>query len=158
MLELRTNEELYQLLDCGILGEDYEVADSGNYKSLNSAQHPAFTKEGLGLTGFYYSVPELSLKPEHYEYVADVYQTMEPFVVDNTIMGFPADDTAVKAEVTAVNQLISQYLNPLINGMVDDTDAGIEDLNKRLDEAGIEKIHETILMQANDYMAVIQGE
>ena len=61
------------------------------------------------------------------------------YVVDNTIMGFPADDDSVKAEVTAVNQLISQYLNPLINGMVDDTDGGITDLNERMDQAGIEK-------------------
>lgn len=158
MLELRTNPELYQLLDCGILGEDYEVTDSGNYKSLNSAEHPAFTKEGMGLTGFYYSVPELSLKPEHYEFITGVYDTMRPYVVDNTIMGFPADDNSVKAEVTAVNQLISQYMNPLINGMVDDTDGGITDLNERMDQAGIEKIHETISSQAKSYTKAINGE
>ena len=158
MLELRTNQELYQLLDCGILGEDYEVTDNGNYKSLNSAEHPAFTKEGMGLTGFYYSVPELSLKPEHYEFITSVYDTMRPYVVDNTIMGFPADDDSVKAEVTAVNQLISQYLNPLINGMVDDTDGGITDLNERMDQAGIEKIHETISSQAKAYTKAIKGE
>lgn len=158
MLELRTNKDLYQLLDCGILGEDYEVTDNGKYKSLNSAEHPAFTKEGLGLTGFYYSVPELSLKPEHYDFVTNVYDTMRPFVVDNTIMGFPADDTSVKSEVTAVNQLISQYLNPLINGMVDDTEAGIQDLNERMDQAGIEKIHDTISSQAELYMNAIKGK
>lgn len=158
MLELRTNKDLYQLLDCGILGEDYEVTESGSYKSLNSAEHPTFTKEGLGLTGFYYSVPELSLKPENYDFVAGVYDTMRPFVVDNTIMGFPADDTSVKAEVTAVNQVISQYLNPLINGMVDDTEAGIRDLNERMDQAGIEKIHDTISAQAEAYMNSIKGK
>ncbi len=83
---------------------------------------------------------------------------MRPYVVDNTIMGFPADDDSVKAEVTAVNQLISQYLNPLINGMVDDTDGGITDLNERMDQAGIEKIHETISSQAKAYTKAIKGE
>ena len=158
MHELRTNQELYQLLDCGILGEDYEVTESGNYKSLNSAEHPAFTKEGLGLTGFYYSVPEFSLKPEHYEFQEAVYDTMRPYIVDNTIMGFPADDSEVKAEVTAVGQLISQYMNPLINGMVDDTDAGIADLNRRLDEAGIETIHEKLGAQVEAYMNSQKGD
>lgn len=152
MLELKTNKELYQLLDCGILGEDYEVTEDGKYKSLNSASRPAFTKEGMGLTGFYFSVPELGLEPEHYEFVTDVYDTMRPYIVDNTFLGVPTDETSMKAEITAVNQLVSQYMNPLTYGMVDDTEKGIEDLNKRLDEAGIEKIKEITSAQMNEYL------
>lgn len=156
MYELRTNQELYQLLDCGILGEDYEVTDEGNYCSLNSAEHPAMTKEGLGITGFYYMVPEYSLQPEHYEYVLDTYEKMKPYILDNSIMGFAADDTDYKAEATAVAQVISQYFNPLVNGMVEDTDDGIADLIERLDNAGIEKIHESVSAQVEQYMANLQ--
>ena len=152
--ELATNQELYQLLDCGIEGVDYTVDADGNYVSLDSTDNPALQKESMGITGFYFSIPAFSLHPQGFdEFVTATYTNMEDNAKPIDICGFPEDNTSYLGEVTAVAQVLDQYSKPLYYGMVEDVDGGIAALNQMLELSGIDTILANVSEQVAAFMA-----
>lgn len=64
---------------------------------------------------------------------------------------FKFDKSPVEAELAAVDSVKTQYLDPLIWGMVD-PDTGYDELMKKMNQAGLKKIKNEFKKQWNEYL------
>lgn len=63
------------------------------------------------------------------------------------------DTTPVKTEVANLNQVMVQYLNPIMLGMVSDIDKAFADLDARLKAAGIDRVLAEFRRQTQAFLA-----
>ena len=67
--------------------------------------------------------------------------------------GFTFDNTNVASQVAAVEANIETYYNPLVNGLVDDVDATIEQFRAALESAGIQDVLDELERQKEEFIA-----
>ncbi|MCR5297008.1 MAG: ABC transporter substrate-binding protein [Clostridiales bacterium] len=77
----------------------------------------------------------------------------DPKAVETVCLGFRLNLRKLQKEVTAVNDVVKQYANPLMVGLVDPDDAeyGIEAMKAKLKEAGIDAIVEEATQQYHSW-------
>lgn len=63
------------------------------------------------------------------------------------------DRTPVETQASAVEAALGTYYSPLVNGLVDDVDASIEQLRTALESAGIRDVIAEMERQAAEYVA-----
>ncbi len=137
------DEELNLLTQYGIKGVHYEVAEDGTYKNLD----PSFGYEALNAWSL--RNPEYKLANgqggilmqemfDHYEEVVEEKGTpsVDPFG------SFTEDYNAYSAEKAAVDDVCSEYLEPLKQGLVDDVDAAVETFREKVTAAGLDVVRE----------------
>lgn len=61
--------------------------------------------------------------------------------------------TNVASQVAAVEANIETYYNPLVNGLVDDVDATIEQFRAALESAGIQDVLDEMERQKEEFIA-----
>lgn len=146
---LMTDETLNHLLLYGIEGEHYTVDANGFY--VKGPNNDSYIFEGSNAWNFRNDAFNLIREEDQelyeiFDRIEAVGATMKyPNLDIGGLFGF--DDTNVKAEVTAVQNVFVEYYTPLLAGMVEDVDAGIEEFRKQLEVAGIEKVREEWLKQ-----------
>jgi putative aldouronate transport system substrate-binding protein len=59
----------------------------------------------------------------------------------------------VKTEIANIGNVMLRYANPLEYGVIKDIDKGLEDLNKQLKSAGIDKIQTELQTQIDAFLA-----
>ena len=64
-----------------------------------------------------------------------------------------SDNTNVASQVAAVEANIETYYNPLVNGLVDDVDATIEQFRAALESAGIQDVLDELERQKEEFIA-----
>jgi putative aldouronate transport system substrate-binding protein len=64
---------------------------------------------------------------------------------------FAEDYTEYSTEMTAVQNVISQYLNPIFAGLVDDPEAAVEEFRGLVKDAGLDTIREQFNQQWVDF-------
>ena len=65
--------------------------------------------------------------------------------------GFSEDYSAYSAEKAAIDDVVSEYLRPLQNGLVDDVDAAVETFREKVKAAGLDTVREGWTAQWQTY-------
>ena len=68
--------------------------------------------------------------------------------------GYSFDPSPVSGEVLAVTEVTSNYRPVLECGLADDVDAALDEFNRQLDEAGIDRIIEENQRQLDEWLAL----
>ncbi|MDR2648668.1 MAG: DUF3502 domain-containing protein [Clostridiales bacterium] len=149
-----TDKEMNRLVQAGIEGVHYEIAD-GVYHNLSSDSPQPFPYEGfnswnLRVTKFkLLQETDVELNKLFQEYGVMAQKTKFPNV--NIAQGFSENYDDYQAERAAVQNIIKQYLAPLQAGFVDDVDAAVEEFRSQVKAAGLEKCQENYSRQWLDY-------
>lgn len=132
---LYTDAEIGNLLQYGIEGVHYEKTEEERvirYPDGVDATTTAYFLKSPGIT---------DINPDCYvmePLPSDIYEQVlafrDTFAV-SPIVGFTADMTAHKSEVAAVANVMSQYVNPLLSGVVD-VDQVLPEFQQKLEEVG----------------------
>lgn len=146
---LLTDETLNHLVLYGIQGEHYDIDENGYY--VAGPNNEAYIFEGSNAWNLRNN--ELKLIRETDQELYEIFGRCEaagaklkyPNVDLENLFAFVDDN--VSAEKAAVQNVLVEYYTPLLAGMVEDVDAGIEELRKQLEIAGLETIREEWVTQ-----------
>lgn len=135
-----TNQDVGDLMRLGVQGQNYEKIDKANktidYGSIPAAAHtnafPLFNSNRDG-----YSAPQ---KYASWEKVFNGISTNPPKSEKNPYGGWALNMDSITNQITAVNNVITQYAGPLMVGQTSNIDADIANLNSKLKDAGIDAI------------------
>lgn len=147
MLDLiLTDPSYYNLLAYGIEGETYRFDENNFVEALDPQNFPLES----GTSAF--RTPENN----HYkvgspEMIVEDIKKMGEDAVENKYRSFVMDTTNVKNEYAAVQNVISQYYNPLKLGYTDDVEAELENLKEQLKLAGNDKVIEEFQRQIDEF-------
>ncbi len=151
-----TNDELYNIYDCGIEGVHYEFDEDGYYVSLNDATNPGYLQNGLALTNFLFN-KNAKHYTRSYQWVLDYYEeSIEPYIVENVFQNFAENYSSYSDLQTANAELHNQYKWPIIRGAMEDPEAALDDALARQDAAGRQEIIEHVKEQFADYLAGLE--
>lgn len=147
-----TNDELFNIYDCGIEGTHYEVDENGYYVSLNDPDNPGFTQGALGLTSAIFNA-DAKIYSESYQWVQDYYEkAIEPYLVENVFQNFAEDYSSYSDLQTANSEVSEQYKWPVIRGAMEDPEAALDDALARQDAAGRQEIIANVKEQFAEYL------
>ena len=149
---LQTDKELYNLLVFGIEGEDYTVESEGRIRTSYDSSPTANDSYGL----YKWIVGNSSLA-YNIQSEPDSYNTWAFEEVNNSpnrsyLMGFQADTTQITDMLSQVSSIVTQYLQPLNVGSVDDWEGNYNEFKKKLRIAGEEQIIEELQKQINEFL------
>lgn len=136
----QTNQTVWNLLMLGLQAQNYEKVDDTSktidYGSVPAAAHtnafPLFNNNRRG----YNAVQQF----ESWGKVFNDISTNPPATEKNPYSGWALDTTNISNQITAVNNVITQYAGPLLIGKTSNVDADVANLNQKLKEAGIDAI------------------
>lgn len=148
----RTDKFLNQLLCYGIEGKQWQATD-GKVTYLRSDTNTAYTD---GLSWFFRNATYQLQPAGAYTNYDPLFASMTSRQVSHILQGFNFDDSAIKDQIAAFTDVQSQYLIPLIAGMVDPA-TGIATLNEKAKAAGADKILAALTEQATAYMQANKG-
>lgn len=142
----RTEQKYFDLFTYGIPGVHSEILEDGSVKGLNDDlfnldpcswgfRTDALLRDNANLPSSY---------EENMEYIRS-------HVVENKYRSFFVDTEAVKNEYAAVQNVMSQYYDPLVLGYTD-KEAGLEELKAQLSAAGNDKIKEELQKQLDSFI------
>ncbi|CAI6085801.1 ABC transporter substrate-binding protein [Cohnella rhizoplanae] len=147
---LRYDQEIHDLTNYGIEGKHYEKVGDDQFKSLEaSANFPAMSVCPWGWN---------SLNERTDVTIADERNAiMEQFkanTVNHPLQMFVFDDSAVKNEEAAINNIMDTYGKPLRFGLVEPNDPkrGVKAFQEKLKVAGIEKVIAEMQKQADAFL------
>ena len=147
-----TNDELFNIYDCGIEGTHYKVDENGYYVSLNDADNPGYLQGALGLTSYMFN-EDAKLYAESYQWVLDYYEeAIEPYLIENVFQNFPEDYSSYSDLQTANSEVSNQYKWPVIRGAMEDPEAALDDALARQDAAGRQEIIANVKEQFAAYL------
>lgn len=131
-----------QLSEYGIQGVDYTV-ENGQYKQIGDS----FGYEGMN--GWSWRNPQYMLKTSDTDALNTVFDSLSKVVAKHPAKysakitdGFSEDTTSYENELAAVNTVVTQYLNPLLHGEVDDVDQATSIFMTKVKAAGLEKVQQ----------------
>lgn len=151
-----TNDELFNIYDCGIEGVHYELDEDGYYVSLNDPSNPGYMQGGLALTNFLYNA-DAKHYTRSYQWVLDYYEeAIEPYLIENVFDNFPEDYSEYSDLQAANAEVHDQYFWPVVRGAVEDPEAALDDALARKDAAGRQEIIANVKEQFAAYMEGIE--
>lgn len=153
VLELLTlDKELNLLINYGIEGIHYEVAEDGSYRNLDSnigyeamnawsLRNPEY-KLLNGNSG-------ILLQEMFDEYAANAEEKGQPSI--DPYSGFSEDYSSYATERAALEEIKQEYLSPLQYGLVDDVDAAVAAFREKVQTVDRDKIREELTKQWEAY-------
>ena len=153
--EFYTNPEVYDLAMLGIEGKHWEAVGDDQYKVIDESGYGVSSNCNWGwnnadLTRTEYIEDRTALDDKYDEMKAEWEANIKPAHV---LEGFTFDNTNVASQVAAVEANIETYYNPLVNGLVDDVDATIEQFRAALESAGIQDVLDELERQKEEFIA-----
>lgn len=141
--QFMTNKVIYDLAAYGVEGVHYNAKGDNQYTTAESAERfPAgsacnwgWNNENLKRT-LYQETPDAA-RVKGDEIIAS-WKTLEPEVHPLSLLTF--DEANVKTEIAVISTLITQYMDPISTGFVDDSDKAVDEFVSKLKEAGIDKV------------------
>ena len=149
--QLRQNEEVYRLLNYGIEGIQYEVVNGVRVRpeGYDTATQDFYSDYWGGRVDKF-EIPGDQEWLGIWEIWADYDKIIKrPFPYGKFIF----DKTPIEPELAAISDVISQYLVPIMYGVVNDPVKAVEDLRAALKQAGHDKIFNEVQRQLNVYKA-----
>lgn len=154
--EFYTNPEIFDLAMLGIEGKHWEAVGEDQYKVIDESGYGVdsncnwgWTNANIKRTEF---IEDRTALDDTYDGLMDQWNNnvRAPHVYD----GFSFNTDAVSTQFAAVEAALGTYLDPLVNGLVDDVDQSLENLKNALEAAGIRDI----LKEMNDQAAAYVSE
>lgn len=134
---IRSNKEVYQLINYGIQGVQYEIKDGKRVKpSGYDDARDAFYSDFWGGRVDKFEIPDANT----WDGVNDLYKQYDQIKKPYPYGQFVLDQTPIRSELAALTQVISQ-LGPAISwGKAGDPVKAVEDLRAKLKAAGYDKV------------------
>lgn len=147
---LRYDPEIHDLTNYGIKGKHYEPIGDKQFKPLNETGN--FPPAGVSPWGWNSLRERLdSTVAEETERFTNNWKKTN--TVNHPLETFTFDDSKVKNEVAAINNVMNTYGKPLFYGLVDPNDPkGIAAFKEKLKQAGIDKVIAEMQSQADAIM------
>ena len=146
-----TDESYYRLIQYGIEGRQYEVADG-------LVQQPAdydADADGGGFSAWALrndrlNIPYKTEDPRRYELIEKWKETS----IDNPFTGFSFDPKSVNTELSSIANVNSQLGIQIMLGKTKDPVKEVEQYRKQLKQAGIEKVIGEVKKQLGDFTPI----
>ncbi|WP_051585975.1 ABC transporter substrate-binding protein [Caldanaerobius polysaccharolyticus] len=146
---LRYDRDIHDLATYGIKGVHWEPVGDTQYKLLPGSVN--FSEINNSSWGWHTHINRTDAnQPEIVKQLTDKWTKED--LVHHPLEGFTFDDSKVKNEMAAINNVVTQYGLPLNLGMISDPIKGIETYRQKLKAAGLYKVLEEIQKQADQYM------
>ena len=151
---LMMNEEANKLVQCGIEGVHYTINDDGLCEMITDSGYgyEACDTWQLRNADFKLQRPTDVLLQECFDHEKELSQNRK-YPDINITDAFAENYEPYSTERTAVQNVISQYLNPIFAGLVDDPEAAVEEFRGLVKDAGLDTIREEFNKQWVDYCA-----
>ncbi len=137
------------LTEYGIEGKNFSITKDGHYDMIGDVTTNGFSREGMN--GWAWRNPDIQLFDPSFDTVLDIFKKYDSIASENIWGGFVEDYTSYQTERTAVYQVQSQYLAPLMGGFVEDVDTGVKTFREKIKTAGIEKVQAGFTKQWQAY-------
>ncbi|MEK0317818.1 extracellular solute-binding protein [Cohnella sp. 56] len=135
--KLVTDKRYNQLTQYGFEGVNYTI-ENGYYRMIGDLSTNGFPREAMN--GWAWRNPDYMLFTPSYKDVERMFAELDRIRRPDIYSGFAEDDSSYLAEKTALEQVQKLYLYPLLAGLVDDVDAGVQVFMKNAKQAGLEKV------------------
>lgn len=155
---LRNDKRYFDLTWYGVEGKHWKAEGDNGYVSLN-ADLPKEQQYSPSNVWGWKNQPMLRTDVNEVPEKAEIFNRwVNEETVESDIRGFVFDDTNVKTELTSVTNVASQYGGPLYKGMVeaDKIDSSLKEYQKKLGEAGYDKLYDEIIKQYNEYHSSLE--
>lgn len=147
--EFATNPEIQDLAQLGIEGVNWEAVGEDQYKIIegaayNTSNNWGWRNQDIMRTLYQENPTAVDTKVnEMNEYLLS--HVREEHILD----GFSFDSTSVSTQYAAVEAVMGTYFDPLVNGLVDDVDASLEQFRSAMEAAGIQDILDEMQSQVD---------
>ncbi|PWW00974.1 putative aldouronate transport system substrate-binding protein [Paenibacillus cellulosilyticus] len=148
--KLVTDKRYNLLTEYGIEGVNYTVED-GYYKMLGDANTNGFAREAMN--GWAWRNPEFMLFEPSYDGVKAIFDELDKIQKPDIFTGFAEDYTEYQSERAALEQVVKQYLQPIVAGQVDDLEGQLQKFMDKANQAGLQKIQEAYKKQWLAYLS-----
>lgn len=154
--EFATNPEIQDLTQLGIKGvhwnpvgdDQYEVVEGNAY---NTSNNWGWRNLDIRRTQYQANPTAVDLKAQELnEYF------MSHIKEDHILDGFTFDPSNVSTQFAAVEAAMTTYFEPLVNGLVDDVDASLEQFRTAIEAAGVQAVLDEMQSQADAFIAANQ--
>ena len=151
--EFATNQDLQDLTQLGIEGVNWEPVGEDQYQIIegaayNTSNNWGWRNQNLMRTEYQENPTAVDTKvTELNEYL--LANVREEHILD----GFSFDSTPVSTQFAAVEAAMGTYFDPLVNGLVDDVDASLEQFRSAMEAAGIQDILNEMQSQVDALVA-----
>ena len=150
---MATDQELQDLAQLGIEGVNWEAVGDDQYQVIEGASYAGSNYWGWRNQNI--------MRTEHRENPTavdtKVDELNEYFMgnvkEDHPLDSFSFDSTPVSTQFAAVEAAMGTYFDPLINGLVDDVDASLEQFRAAMESAGIQAILDEMQSQIDEFVA-----
>ena len=149
---LRNDKRYFDLTWYGVEGKHWKADGENGYTSLNG-DLPSDEKYEPGCVWGWKNQEMLRIDTTDIPEKQEILDRWENETVESDIYGFVFDDTNVKTELATLSSVASQYGGSLYNGMVsmDEFDSFYATYQKKLEQAGWDKIYQETLKQYKEY-------
>ena len=152
--QLMTNKTIYDLAAYGIEGVHYEAVGDKEYTPLDQAsQYPAggscnwgWNNDNLKRTLHADSSDTIAAKSTELTTLWDSNYATHPLDT------FSFNEETVKTQDTILTTLITQYMDPISTGLVDDPDQAVTEFISQLKAAGIDAVTQEIQSQIDTFV------
>lgn len=134
------DEELYNLVNYGLEGITYIQNEDGTIGTpeVSNMQEIQMDNLGMGIR----NVKFVKVRDDEWDVIVEKKADYATRCYTSPLNSITFNMDEVNAELAAINNMFIQYERPLMWGIVDDTDAKLEELMKMYDDAGMQKILE----------------
>lgn len=153
--ELYTNPTINDMTRFGIEGKHWEAVGDDQYKVIDESNFGVDSNCNWGwmnetIKRTEYIEDRTALDDTHDAMLADWNANVKG---EHVYDGFNFDSTNVTTQMAAVDAALATYYDPLINGLVSDVDASLEQFKAAMETAGIRDIIAELEKQAAAYVA-----
>ena len=150
---LMMNEEANKLVQCGIEGKHYNINEDGLCEMIEDSGYgyEACDTWQLRNADFKLQRPTDTLLQACFDHEKELAEAREKYPDINMTDAFAEDYEPYSTEMTAVQNVISEKLNPIFAGLVDDPEAAVEEFRTEVKAAGLDTIREEFNKQWVDF-------
>lgn len=148
LLEIaNTDPEVYNTIAKGVEGTHWEWVDESQLliRPIENSGYKPNVDWAIGnqFNAYYVDPNQVGAWP--------ATQELNRSATPSVILGFRFDNAEYQTELASISAIVTEYGEPLFDGLVEDVDAGIAELLAQLESAGAERVREAIRQQLADW-------
>lgn len=148
---LKMDEYMNRLATLGIEGVHYNMVDTGIYVSTDKSGD--FAADGNALSWAIRNGDRTYEEDGQPEREKEMYDSWKERIVANPAVTFVFDDSPVSAEADAVKSVVNDYIKLIQLGLVDDSDATIDEMLAACENVGLQKVTDELISQYETWLA-----
>ncbi|MBB6734202.1 extracellular solute-binding protein [Cohnella zeiphila] len=152
---LRNDKEIYDLINYGIEGTQYEIKDNKRVLPAGYDEtRDAFYSDFWGGRNDKLEIPS----DQTWDKIDTLYQEYDSYKKPYIYGQFVFDKSKVQAELAAISQVSSQMGPSLSFGQMKDPEKAVQDFRDKLKQAGYDKVMAELQRQLDDYKKLIESQ